>query len=125
MRNKDAFSIFIMHSKYFSLSVIGLIFQLALTKPTERMVFADIRSQSYCNRQEKGRTYVTERNGAVAQPFWQSLKMDSQVCEREIANVLKRDEINNCWNKHQIKAPTKQSSLPSVLGNRDNTLGKL
>ena len=27
---------FIMHLKYFSLSVIGLNFQLALTKPTER-----------------------------------------------------------------------------------------
>ena len=102
VRKEDAFSTFIMHSKYFSLSVIGLNFQLVLTKPTERMVFADIRSQSYCNRQEKGRTCVTERNGAVAQPFWKSLKMaaNSQVCKREIANVLKRDEINDCWNKH-------------------------
>ena len=36
-------------------------------------------------------------------------------------------ECYSCFNVsfYQIKAPTKQSSLPSVLGNRDNALGKL
>ena len=36
-------------------------------------------------------------------------------------------ECYSCFNGsfYQIKAPTKQSSLPSVLGNRDNALGKL